>query len=103
LELATLSVEELEALLGKAKEVLKEKRPKPLSVKAKNNRDSVKKHITGVLQSIRVIQDEGAWESLKPEVEGQLSRLALDKYEAEVEQVAPRVVPAGVGQKNKTE
>ena len=74
-----LSVEQLEEIRTRAWEAKKSKMPKPISINARNNKLSIEKKVTGILQSIRVLVQEGAFDDAKQYINGQFARLADDK------------------------
>jgi|GEM_PF-5825468 len=81
IDLGALSIEELEELRKKAQDTLKEKRPKPLSVKAKINAEGVEKHVTAILQNVKILIEENALDAKREFVTEQLARLNPDVLE----------------------
>lgn len=101
LNIQDLDVAELAVLLEATKAAYKSKQPKPISVKAKNNMESVEKHITATLQSIQIIKQEQALETYKSKIEELLSKVSLENYEKNADKVEPRPKVEGRGRKKK--
>lgn len=85
-ELQGLSVDELNDLIRKAREI-KSRKATP-TIKVNGYVASVGKHVEATLQAVKKLNNsEGVSAAKWQDVEKQLSRLSLDKYKAEAEKV----------------
>lgn len=70
-----LGLEELDILIAQAKKRRKEIAPNPTSINARNNKLGVEKHVTSILQCVKVLINEGALDSSLEFINSQLARL----------------------------